>query len=203
MDQWVKKSFHHGDLPNALRAAGRAIIEEARPDAVDLRATARRVGVSATAVYRHFASKDALLASIAAQGFDELSAAINAPAGGPDPLLRAALAYIEFAARSRGLYRFMFGLILAERTKYPALNEAAWRLFDSLGRAVAAVDKRPFAQNAAAIEAWTSAHGIASLLIEGILSEADARGLAERVLATAAEKRGILRSAEIRSLSEV
>ena len=84
----------------------------------------------------------------------------------------------------------MFGPILAERTKYPALNEAAWRLFDSLRSAVAAVDERPFAQNTAAVAAWTSAHGIASLLIDGILTEADARGLAEQVLRTAGEKQG-------------
>jgi len=42
------------NLPNALRAAARAILDEAGPDVVGLRETACRVGVSATAAYRHF-----------------------------------------------------------------------------------------------------------------------------------------------------
>jgi AcrR family transcriptional regulator len=46
--------YHRSNLPNALRAAARAILEEAGPDVVGLRETARRVGVSATAAFRHF-----------------------------------------------------------------------------------------------------------------------------------------------------
>jgi hypothetical protein len=51
------------NLPKALHAATRAILDEAGPDAVSLREAARRVGVSATAAYRYFANKEELLAS--------------------------------------------------------------------------------------------------------------------------------------------
>jgi AcrR family transcriptional regulator len=65
---------------------------------VGLRETARRVGVSATAAYRHFNNKEDLLASVAAEGFWELTAAIAAQES--DPLRGVGLAYVEFALRS-------------------------------------------------------------------------------------------------------
>jgi AcrR family transcriptional regulator len=65
---------HPSNLPNALRASARAILDEAGPDGVGLRETARRVGVSTTAVYRHFTNKQHLLSSVAAEGFRELAA---------------------------------------------------------------------------------------------------------------------------------
>src|SRR5580704_16695181 len=91
------------NLPNALRAAARAILDEAGPDGVSLRETARCVGVSATAVYRHFTNKQHLLASVAAEGFRELATAMKTDATGSDPLGGVGLAYFEFALRKRGL----------------------------------------------------------------------------------------------------
>ena len=72
------RSIRHGDLPNAILAAACAILDEqAGPHEVGLRETARRVGVSATAAYRYFPSREDLLASVAAEGFRELAAAIE------------------------------------------------------------------------------------------------------------------------------
>ena len=45
---------HPIDVPDALREAARAILDEGGPDTVGLQETARRVGVSAAAAYRHF-----------------------------------------------------------------------------------------------------------------------------------------------------
>ena len=74
--------YHPSDLPNALHAAARAILDEAGPDAVSLRETARRVEMSVTAGYHHFANKNELLASVAADGFRELAAAMRRPRPG-------------------------------------------------------------------------------------------------------------------------
>ena len=87
--------------------------------AVGLRETARRVGVSATAAYRHFTSKEDLLASVAAEGFGELRAAMEGATRGPNPLSRAGLAYVEFAQQNRGLFRLMFGPFSAETSELP------------------------------------------------------------------------------------
>src|SRR5277367_5189498 len=91
------RPYRHGNLPVALQAAARQILDESGMHAVGLRETARRVGVSATAAYRHFASKEDLLASVAAEGFRELGAAMEGATRGANPLSRAGLAYVEFA----------------------------------------------------------------------------------------------------------
>ncbi|MFT3975751.1 MAG: helix-turn-helix domain-containing protein, partial [Sphingomonas bacterium] len=56
----MSKAYHHGDLRAALVAEGLLLIEEQGADDLSLRELARRVGVSATAVYRHFPDKAAL-----------------------------------------------------------------------------------------------------------------------------------------------
>ena len=94
-----RRRYRHSNLPNALRAAARAILDEAGPDAVGLRETSRRVGVSATAAYRHFNNKEDLLASVAAEGFRELAAAMETGATDSDPLRssRSRLCRFRFA----------------------------------------------------------------------------------------------------------
>jgi AcrR family transcriptional regulator len=145
---------HPSNLPNALGAAARAILDEAGPDAVSLRETARRVGVSATAVYRHFANKNELLASVAADGFRELAAAMETAATGSDPLGGVGLAYFDFALQKPGLFRLMFGPILVERAKYPQLNEAASAVFGLLQRVAVSEDEWPCEDDVAGMAAW-------------------------------------------------
>jgi AcrR family transcriptional regulator len=68
-----RRAYHHGDLRRALlREATRAIRTDG-PDGLTLRDVDRRLGVSRTALYRHFADKSALLASVAREGFQRFS----------------------------------------------------------------------------------------------------------------------------------
>ena len=149
-----RRPYRHGNLPNALRAAARAILDETGPDAVGLREASRRVGVSATAAYRHFNNKEDLLASVAAEGFRELAAAMEAGAIDSDPLHGAGLAYVEFALQKRGLFRLMFGAILVERAKYPELNGAASAVFSVLRRVAVSADEWPCEDDVAGMAAW-------------------------------------------------
>jgi AcrR family transcriptional regulator len=173
---------HHGNLPNAFRAASRAILDETGPEGVGLREAARRVGVSATAAYRHFTNKDDLLASVAAEGFRELAAAMRERATGADQLDGMGLAYVEFALQKRGLFRLMFGPILVERAKYPRLNAAASGVFDLLQGIVASSDERQREDNTAAMAAWGLVHGLSLLFVDGLVPETRARDLAEQIL---------------------
>ena len=95
-----RRRYHQSNLPNALRAAARAILDEAGEDAVGLREASRRVGVSATAAYRHFNNKEDLLASVAAEGFRELAAAMETSANDSDSLPAVGLAYVVLLCRS-------------------------------------------------------------------------------------------------------
>jgi AcrR family transcriptional regulator len=189
MDTPAPRPYRHGDLPNAMRAAARAILDEAGPEAVGLRETARRVGVSATAAYRHFASKEDLLASVAAEGFQELTTDMKAAMEGPDPAVAMGLAYVEFALKKRGLFRLMFGPILVERKKYPKLDQAAAIAFDLLLSAVGGGDEKPREDSAEAIAAWGLAHGLSSLFIDGLVPEGRARMLAEQIFVQAGTHR--------------
>jgi len=169
-------------LPNALRVAARAILDETGPDAVGLRETARRVGVSATAAYRHFSNKEDLLASVAAEGFRELAAEMETAATASDPLGGVSLAYVEFALQKRGLFRLMFGPILLQRAKYPELDEAARAVFGLLQRVAVSADERPREDNSAGMAAWGLVHGLSSLFIDGLVPEGRVRGLANEIL---------------------
>jgi AcrR family transcriptional regulator len=176
------RPYRHGNLPVALVAAARQILDESGMQAVGLRETARRVGVSATAAYRHFASKEDLLASVAAEGFREIGAAMEGATRGPNPLSRAGLAYIEFARQNRGLFRLMFGPVLAERAKYPALQAATSGVEGLLLRGVADLDQRPLDDNLAAMAAWGLVHGLSHLVVDGFIPAARAASLAEEIL---------------------
>ncbi len=177
------RPYRHGNLPVALQAAARQILNENGLHAVGLRETARRVGVSATAAYRHFTSKEDLLASVAAEGFHELAAAMLSATRGANPLTRAGLAYIEFADQNRGLFRLMFGPVLAERAKYPTLHAAAAGVEALLLRGVADLDQRPLDENHAAMAAWGLVHGLAHLIVDGFFPAARAKLQAEEILA--------------------
>jgi len=177
------RPYRHGNLPAALLGAAREILDENGLQAVGLRETARRVGVSATAAYRHFTSKDDLLASVAAEGFRELAAAMQDATRGPNLLTRAGLAYIEFADQNPGLFRLMFGPILAERGKYPGLQAASASVEDVLLRGVADLDQRPFGGNLAAMAAWGLVHGLSHLIVDGFFPAERAMAQAEEILA--------------------
>src|ERR1700755_742282 len=87
----TSKSYHHGELREALVVAGRRLLEERGLRGFTLRECARRAEVSHAAPAHHFASIDDLLAEIATRGYHELTAAMAAGArrtgGGPDARL--------------------------------------------------------------------------------------------------------------------
>jgi AcrR family transcriptional regulator len=172
------RPYYRGNLPKALRAAAREILDETGREDVQLREVTRRIGVSASAAYRHFQNKDGLLASIAGEGFRELAVHLEGTAAADgDLLVRTGLAYVEFALQKRGLFRLMFGRILAERAKYPELAAG----FDLIERIVARAADGPSEENAAALAAWGLIHGLSALFIDGLVPEPHARSLAEEV----------------------
>src|SRR5215469_14061638 len=100
-------TYHHGDLRAALVKAAVVEIERSGYENLSLRELAASLGVSRAAPYRHFADRRALLAAIAAAGFDELTA-IHRNANGKTPQARLAAAgrgYLAFAAERPQLFR--------------------------------------------------------------------------------------------------
>jgi len=120
-----KSSYHHGDLANALLDAALKAVEQDGEAAVSLRDLAQSLGVSRAAPYRHFADRDALLAAVAAKGFEALNqryaAALQTPGDGRDKLRAAQGAFFGFAYEKPGLYRLMFESDLLGRSPPPAV----------------------------------------------------------------------------------
>src|SRR6266852_147708 len=121
-----KGAYHHGDLERALVDAAVVMIREEGVQAFTLRSVGARVGVSRTALYRHFDDKAALLARVASEGFRRLHAALRkaVAAASPqraDPLQAMAAAYVHFAAANPSHYQTMFGRFLTDWRRYPDL----------------------------------------------------------------------------------
>ena len=77
-----KGRYHHGDLRAALISEGLRLLAIGDVEQLSLRQIARNVGVSPTAVYRHFPDKQALLTALAMEGGAQLRrniAALAAP----------------------------------------------------------------------------------------------------------------------------
>ncbi|WP_026871995.1 TetR/AcrR family transcriptional regulator [Inquilinus limosus] len=164
-----EQPYHHGDLRRALVAAAREILEETGPEALSLRDVARRVGVSHNAPYRHFPTRQALLAAVAVEGFAALSACMQSiPASAVPGLAAGFRAYLGFAREQPGLFRLMFEGTL-EKSADPALWAASEQAYDGLRRAVHRL--APAADRAAVVAAWAQLHGLALLVISGQLAE--------------------------------
>ena len=164
------------DLNRRLIKVARTILETEGLEALTLRAAARLAGVSHMAPYRHYESKDDLLAAVAEEGFKSLTAAMDQTADGtsdPQVRLRAlARAYLTFAFGNPALYRLMFGANLPNRSRFPGLVAAC---HDCSSRCVAVVapeaglDGKNLALPRKAIATWSFVHGLASLAIDGLV----------------------------------
>lgn len=170
------KPYHHGNLRQTLLDAAIRLIAEVGPAAFTLREVARRAGVSHNAPYRHFHDKDDLLAAVATEGYNELTAAMTAAAASivtPRGRLReAGLAYVAFALRRPQHFTVMFEAPPAKQQR-PDAEEARKRAFTTLvifvqqcqqSQELPPGDPLPFA-----LLAWTWVHGIAKLAITGRL----------------------------------
>ena len=170
--------YHHGDLRRALLDAALAVLTEADARALTLREVARRAGVTHAAPYRHFTDKEALLAAVAEEGFRTLTEAMRAALGaaGEDPVERVealGVGYVKFALAHPAHFEMMFGPELTWRVEPCSLQDAADSAFDLLVASVQAGQAAgvlrgemplPFA-----LLAWSTVHGLATLLVHGNL----------------------------------
>jgi len=196
-----RATYHHGDLPAALRSAALRLIAERGVEGFSLREAAQAVGVAPSAAYRHFADRSALLSAIAVDGFLELvqwfaAATAQVPVAARSPRARVARqrfvalgrAYVEFALAQPERFAVMFGphgsgnpqvrdaVLQRSRGARVALTDA---LDELLAAGVMAPSKRPHAE----LTAWSAVHGLAALLASGSLQTGHltASAMADRV----------------------
>lgn len=170
-----KRTYHHGDLKNALQAAAFALIAQRGVEAVSLREISQAAGVSHAAAYRHYTDKQALLADLAQAGFRELveinRRTVAATRGGPLEQLKACgRAYVDFGVRRPHLLQLMFGGAVVDWQAHDGLVDASRQLAGTLAGIVtqgqASGVMRPGPVGDLTLAAWSLVHGLA-LLIAG------------------------------------
>jgi AcrR family transcriptional regulator len=150
-------------------AEARAIIAEQGIEKLSIRAVARNLGVSHQAPYRHFASREALLAEVVADAFDSFADHLESrPLAWGDAMAGLAglgRAYLEYAASHAFEYRLMFAMPLPDADRHPRLMAAARRSFDVLKRCVRSLDTAtdPDRTTLDALFIWSMIHGMASM----------------------------------------
>lgn len=173
--QRARDTYHVGNLAPQLLSAAREMLEEVGPTKLSLRAVSERVGVSSTAAYHHYANRAELVGHLAAQGFRELGAALrleNGESVGLQKLRDASLAYFSFARGNPALYQLMFGPESGADEMPLEYREARDKAFGELKRIIAEIlgqDVEGAEVRRGALAAWSYTHGLASLVIHGVL----------------------------------
>ncbi|GJF30551.1 TetR family transcriptional regulator [Kitasatospora sp. NE20-6] len=199
------RTYHHGNLREALIDAGVALARTGGPSAVVLRAVSREAGVSHNAAYRHFADHQDLLAAVAARCMEQLGLLMirrTAEVAEHDPAPRAwgrleaiGRAYVDFALTEHGWFRTAFSGATAHGGKpplphpEPGSTDPYTLLAARLDELVEAGELPPERRPGAEYAAWSAVHGLADLLVDGPLRDLPAdqvRAAVETVLAAVA-----------------
>jgi AcrR family transcriptional regulator len=169
--------YHHGDLRHALLEEALRTIEAEGVDHLTVRGVGDKLGVSRTALYRHFSGKQGLVAGVAREGFRmlriELSDAWDRAGRGQAGFEAMGMAYVQFAVSHPSHYRVMFGGFVeacARDAELIAEAKAAFQvLVDSLVEQQQSGLVRTDDPLVLARFIWSLVHGLAMLEIDGQL----------------------------------
>lgn len=166
--------FHHGDLREALVGAALQYVEAHGYAELSLRPLAQQLGVSQPAVYRHFASKDALLAEVSVRCWQQFETALGGAGQGAkspgDALRNMGRAYVRWAHAHPHLFRLLSSRVPAQSRDKPLPPLPREHYFHGLGGAVP-IDEPKLAD--AFRSAWAHAHGLATFVVEHVFQLVD------------------------------
>jgi len=126
--------YHHGNLKHQLISCAYDWIAANGIDKISLRNIAKIAKVSQTAPYRHFKSKDHLLAEVAARGFDNFSQKMNENRPTESltgDLVKCGVTYVEFGLKNKYIMELMFHYPI-KTNDFPGLSAAADNAFGIL-----------------------------------------------------------------------
>ena len=165
-------TYHHGNLKEELISSACKICEADGHDHMSLRSIAKEANVSQTAPYRHFKTKESLLAEVSKRGFDELTERMNEALNKKhnalsleDQFLEMGLAYLEFGIEKRNIYDLMHSPSI-QKADFPELLESAGGAFDVLVKILMKlhpeIDENQLSQKC--MKYWAMMHGLIGIL---------------------------------------
>ena len=170
----VAKPYHHGALREGALAEGLKLLAETGVTKFSLREVARRLGVTATALYHHFPDKEDLLAALAYHGLEQFEETIvRAAASEGDVLSAMGAAYIRFFLE----HPYYMDLLFRPATKSDERVRSIWgstfhRIELTLQERGVDVSEAPYY----GVWLWSGVHGLAGMLRDRILGNPEACG---------------------------
>ena len=159
-----RKGRERAEREHRIVAAARVVAEREGWSAVTIRRLADEIEYSQPVLYAHFENRDAIVAAVAVEGFQEITAALREAASGSagprNALSNVAVAYLAFALGRPALYEAMFilptDLQFAKAGTRPELRAA----FEALAAVVT-----PFCVDRDVVTEtfWAALHGLAEL----------------------------------------
>jgi AcrR family transcriptional regulator len=185
----ASRPYHHGNLRRALLDAALQVLTEEGFVGLTLRAVARRAGVSEAAPYHHFASKAALVEALVVETLQQLAQALQeatqSTTGTPlDQLMATGVAYVRFALEHRAGFQILYRPELRQLS-HPMpdmdgvvrspIDRAGMEAYQVLLDAIVACQQAgavvPGDPLPLALTAWATVHGLAQLLLDGVVGE--------------------------------
>lgn len=173
------RAYHHGDLRRALIDTGMSMLRAEGPSALTAREATRELGVSVSALYRHFESVEQWRADVSTGAREDLARSMlramadSSPSRSPSLAARrrfraAGRGYVQFAIDEPNLFAgaFMQCDAVPSSTESPSAWEILETSLDQLAE-TGAMDPRLRAD--ASVVAWTAVHGIGALIVQGAL----------------------------------
>jgi AcrR family transcriptional regulator len=163
-------------LRERVLAASRTLLETEGLGALSMREVARRAGVTHQAPYHHFPDKESILAELVARAFDELADVLRealerAQSGDARSVaVEVGMGYVRFALGHPGIFRVMFRPEIVNMERFPAAEASSERAHAQLQRLVAVLGQ-PGDPGVQATLHWSVVHGLACLLVDGVLGK--------------------------------
>jgi AcrR family transcriptional regulator len=179
MNEQMTSVRERDDVRAEILKASVALMNEGGLGALSMREVARRAGVSHQAPYHYFADREAILAELAGEGFDQLyDYMVSAIGMARDKVAKMRAiggAYIRFAFNHPEVFKLMFRCEMCDLSRHPQAKAKADRCFDVVVEVVgsgASSANKADPDHTPVIAAWAMSHGLATLLLEGKLGMA-------------------------------
>ena len=163
--------YHHGNLKEELISSACKVCEANGHAHMSLRSIAKEANVSQTAPYRHFKTKEDLLAEVSKRGFETLGEVLNQASGqnenmtAKERFIEMGFAYVKFGLERRNTYDLMHSPTI-DKVEFPELLEAASAAFDELIKIIAELNPgiSDIDLSRQCIRHWAQVHGLVGLV---------------------------------------